>query len=231
MNYTLFILEDNYVHYIYLSKLIEEYGTKHNIHFHILNANTLQKACALLPLYQIDIFLLDISLKKDDSNQDGITFAHTIQSQFANKNKPILFITAYKMYMSYAINQLHCFSFLTKPYYKEELFSQFDDLFAQMNKSLMIKCLDGTYFPLFPSQLIYVYSRGRYLTYVTTHHSFQSRQYTMQGLFKLLGSPFVRCHKSYIVNQTYIENYDFLSHYAHLTNSKALIPLSRNFHI
>ena len=231
MNYTIFILEDNYVHCTYLTKLVEEYGTQHNMHFHILTADTLQKACALLPHYQIDIFLLDISLKNDENNKDGITFAHTIQSQFAYKNKPILFITACKIHMSYAINQLHCFSFLTKPYFKEDLFSQFDDLFAQTNKSLMIKCLDGTYFPLLPSQLIYVYSRGRYLTYVTTQCSFESRQYTMKKLFQLLGNPFVRCHKSYIVNQTYIENYDFLLHYAHLTNSKDLIPLSRNFHI
>lgn len=251
MNYTIFILEDNELQANFIKKLVQTYGIQHNISFHTISAHSLQKAYELLPYYQIDIFLLDIALGKDAKNQDGIAFAQALQLQPTTQNKPILFITAYEIHMPYAINHLHCFSFLIKPYEQEDFFIQLDDLFIRMNRllakqppicespannsqtgnSIMIKTLDGTYVPLFPNQLIYITSHGRYLTYVTTQEQFQSRQYTMQKLEKLLGNPFIRCHKSYIVNQTYIKNYDFLLHYAHLTTSKDLIPLSRKFRL
>ncbi len=255
MNYTIFILEDDKLQANCLIKLIQDYGVQHNIVFRILFADSLQKAYKML-YNHIDIFLLDIALNKDKYNQDGFVFAQMLQSQPGNQIKPILFISAHKLHMPIAINQLHCFSFLIKPYEREEFFSQLDDLFirihgfltnkpstnkimlntspiheSSINKQLLIKKIDGTYVPLSLHHLIYITSHGRYLTYVTTKEQFQSRQYTMKKIEQLLGSPFVRCHKSYIVNQTYIKNYDFLLHYAHLKNSKDLIPLSRKFHL
>ena len=255
MNYTIFILEDDKLQANCLIKLIQDYGVQHNIVFHIFFADSLQKAYKMIYKH-IDIFLLDIALSKDEYNQDGFVFANMLQSQPGNQIKPILFITAHEIHMPIAINQFHCFSFLTKPYECEDFFSQLDDLFMRIkysltdnscatksfintslinesstNRQLLIKKLDGTYVPLFLNHLIYITSHGRYLTYVTTKERFQSRQYTMKKIEQLLESPFVRCHKSYIINQTYIKNYDFLLHYAHLVNSKDLIPLSRKFHL
>lgn len=164
-------------------------------------------------------------------NQKGLELATHIRSLPSYSRTPILFITAFPEHIYPAVNKLHCFAYLLKPYTEQEVHRQLAALFDNNKSAILLKTSENIYIRLALDSLQYIHSRGRYLDFVTTSASYRSRQYTLKELLTLLPDNFVRCHKSYIVNQTFVDNFDFVNHFAHITASDDLIPLSRNFHL
>lgn len=44
------------------------------------------------------------------------------------------------------------------------------------------------------------------LTIVTKDATLKTRTYTIEGLLKRLGPPFIRCHKQFVINKNHIDN-------------------------
>lgn len=222
------LLEDNDAQARSLEKMIKNYSAE----IQISHAATLPRARLLLDSGTVfNAFFLDISLASDSINRKGLQLAMDIRSFPQYSQAPILFITAYPEHISPAINELHCFAYLVKPYTEQELHRQLADLFEGSRSTILLKTSEKIYIRIALDSLQYIYSQGRYLNFVTTTACYRSRQYTLKGLTTLLPDDFVRCHKSYIINLAFVENFDFVNHYAHITASNTLIPLSRDFHI
>lgn len=238
IKYTIFLLEDNLEQIQQLRLLIAQYNTECKHSLCLIAAATLAEGKALLANTEepIDAFFLDIALDQNEGaedensqNTDGILFARHLASRPEYQDTPICFLSVHHFYLPSLLNHLHCFCFLQKPFTAQELFRQLDDLLDIKKQPLLLKTLDGIYTAVVTNQLIYIQSHGRNLMYVTIHGTFCSRQYSMKELSKILPGNFFRCHKSYIINQNFVANYDFRNHYAGIICSHTkTIPLSHS---
>ncbi len=228
MQQTLLILEDNASHCRHLQTLIEEYNIESDNSFRVIAATSLAEAERILEQQlSIDAFLLDISMDDTANNEEGLNFAKHLHNIRQYKEKPVLFLTAYGSFLPAALNELHCYAFLMKPYRKEELFRQLCDLSGLGRGDFHIKTRDGIFFKLKTDDLFYIQANGRYLNYVTATGSFSSRQHTLSDISGKLPNHFVRCHKSYIINTNMVVTYDFVNHFVELQGIKSRIPISR----
>lgn len=225
---TIIILEDDKLQRDSLQSWMNEYAGQHALNLQILSVSTVAQAKKLLQEEpKIFAFFLDISLTAGNKDLGGLEFSRFLQENSTYRHTPILFVTSYGDYMNHALNTFHCFAFLLKPYTKEDLFEQLDDLFDTRLEQLYIRDPEGIYHSLRLDSLLYVHSEGRYLHYVTTEKEVRSRQFSMGELPQKLPSHFVRCHKSYIINTEKARNYDFINRYAELEGCTERIPLSR----
>ena len=225
---TILILEDDMLQRESLCRWMNEYAGRRSISLQILTAASIAEARAALvghpPVFG---FFLDISLKEDDKDHGGLEFSRFLQETSAYRHTPLIYVTSYGDYLKQALNTFHCFAFLLKPYTKEELFTQLDDLFDSHIEQLYVRDPEGIYHALSLDSLLYVHSEGRYLHYFTGEYEVRSRQFSMTELLGKLPSHFVRCHKSYIMNTEKARNYDFINHYIELEGAGMHIPLSR----
>lgn len=108
------------------SILLEKYD-----HMNCIKATNYQQATQLMRANKIQLFLLDISLGDDESEQDGIALGTQIRSMQRYAKTPILYLTAYSMDAPRAIHATNCYDFLVKPYKKEDLLYTIDKLDPQ----------------------------------------------------------------------------------------------------
>lgn len=225
---TIFILEDDRVQRKHLQKWMEEYGIQRNISLQIVSASSVVDAKKVILAHpKIFAFFLDISLKEGTEDEGGLEFSRYLHSIPAYRSTPILYVTSYADHMADALNTFHCFAFLLKPYDRETLFAQLDDLADSYIGRLYVRDPEGIYHTISLNQIIYVRSEGRYLHYVTADDEIRSRQFSMAELLQKLPAHFVRCHKSYIINTEKSKNYDFTNRYAELEGTAEHIPISR----
>lgn len=221
------LLEDDMVQINQLKKIIQNYSRD----FRITCASNMKEAEKILTENTLfDAFFLDISLNENAPDQNGMQFAITLSQLPHYSNTPVLFITAFPEYVYSAVNKLHCYAYIIKPYDEKQIHKQLDSLF-QTNRLLILKTIENIHIRLEYDSIRYIHSNRRYLTYYTTNGNFISRQYTLQRLCELLSHDFVRCHKSYIINQTHVHNFDFSNHYVRMNFDNVDIPLSRDFRI
>ncbi|MBQ5559512.1 MAG: response regulator transcription factor [Lachnospiraceae bacterium] len=182
----------------------------------------------------IDLFFLDIALSEEDNKMnDGITLGLEIRSRMKYKNTPIIYVTSYTNKIQEAINKVHCFGFLYKPYTSFDVTNLLDSIFqSEINEQiLLLKIESSVFFNLNLSSLLFIHAEGKYMTYQTPDSSHTSRQYTLKQLEQQLPSNFIRCHKSYIVNKDYIKNFDTVNHYIQMYHTSKLIPVARTFQL
>ncbi len=226
MNKKILLLEDDRNQAKSLQKMIQNYSKNIDIAY---AATTVQARDILNSSTLFDAFFLDISLDEQKRNQDGLQLAEQLQAMPRYQRTPILFITAFPQYVYYALNQLHCFAYLIKPYSEKAIHQQLAALFEN-KRTLLLKTSENIHIRLSLDNLQYIQAHGRYMTFVTTSSKYLSRQYTLKELTRLLPGEFLHCHKSYIINQSFVKNFDFVNHFAHMLINGEVIPLSRNFH-
>lgn len=182
----------------------------------------------------IDLFFLDIALSENPTKKnDGITLGLEIRSIMKYINTPIIYVTSYTNRIQEAINKVHCFGFLYKPYTPSDVTNLLDSIFEAEKKEqkLLLKVESSVFFNLDLSSLLFINAAGKYMTYQTLDSSHTSRQYTMKQLEQQLPENFIRCHKSYIINKDYIKNFDTVNHYIQMYHTLELIPVTRTFQL
>ena len=188
-----------------------------------------------LEMLQKDItfraFFLDISMNETADNTDGLKFAMHLSKQDKTKHIPIIFITGYPEHTYTAINRLHCFAYILKPYSKADVHKQLSDIFSKqsINSTISIRTLDGIYIKLHLEDIYYIESQGRYMYFHTSHGEIKSRQYRLKDLSAILTQNFEQCHKSYIVNKKYIQSIIPSDKLIKLKDINDTIPFSKDY--
>lgn len=226
MKKRILLLEDDKNQATNLEKIIHNYSQKIEIMYAATTAQAMDFLCGNA---LFDAFFLDISLDSQKGNRDGLQLAEQLQTMPRYQRTPIVFITAFPEYVYSALNHLHCFAYLLKPYSEKEVQQQLASLF-ESKRTLLLKTSENIHIRLSLDTLQYIQAHGRYMTFVTTSSKYHSRQYTLKELTQLLPGEFLHCHKSYIINQAFVDNFDFVNHFAHMLVNGEVIPLSRNFH-
>lgn len=225
MSKNILILEDNKSQAISLKNMILDYNNSYSV----TCCATYEEADSYLKKYtKFDAFFIDISLSNNIKDQSGLLLAKKISNTLSYQHSPVIFTTAYPEHIYTAINNIHCYAYLLKPFDEDVVHNQLDSIFEYSN-TLSIKNIDGIHIKIDLSSLLYIHAKGRYLTYKTISGEYHSRQYTLKELEQMLPADFIRCHKSYIINSIHVENYDLTTHFVNVKYYKEVIPLSRNF--
>lgn len=187
---------------------------------HIINEHT-----------DISLFFLDIQLSETPSSTcDGISLGMQIRSITRYVQTPIIYVTSYSNRIQEALNTVHCFGFLYKPYTPCDVTNLLDEIFNTQKTSqfIQLKIDTSIFVNIDLNQLLYIKAQGHYLLYQTTNGTLTSRQYSMKQLLLKLPSNFIRCHKSYVVNKNFILNTDKVNRYIHIQHMKEPIPIGKN---
>lgn len=223
-NFSIFIFEDDKIQATALKNYINEYSQD----MHPVIAASTKEAISILskePYFRA--YFLDISTNPDAENTDGLKIAEYIRHKTKN-NAPIIFTTAFPKHIYHAVNDIHCTGYLLKPYTKEQLFRQLDNILGT-ERDFTIKTIDNIRIKLNFDDVFYFESHGRYIIAHTLHGEFMTRQYRLKQILELFPAYFEQCHKSYIVNTRYIELIDPYAHLISLKKTKDKVPCNRNY--
>jgi len=180
-----------------------------------------------------DIGIFDIQLS---GRKTGIDLARTVNEKY---NFPFLFITSFSDNNTLnEVKEVHPSAFLVKPFNKEELKVAIElalynyslqtarpvealnnvireSMFIKNNnKQIRIKICD----------IMYIKSDNVYIDLYMTDGNIYTLRETIGDYLNKLTPNFVKCHRSYIVNQKYIETVDNKS----LKIKSTEIPISKN---
>lgn len=176
------------------------------------------------------IFLLDVQLKDDFCDFGGFILANEIRSQKAYYTVPILFLTSVSEKTGYALSNFHCYNYITKPYFSDDIIYQIQQMmltgFLEAN-SIIITDTNRIRHRVVQKDICYIESKSHVVIFETNSGNITSREINFSALLKQLTGDFIQCHKKYIVNVNYIDNYDKTSRYLRLGAHS--IPVSRTY--
>lgn len=173
---------------------------------------------------KVDLIFLDINMP----DLSGIELANLLE-----ESPQIIFTTAYSEYAIEGFD-LNAVDYLLKPISFARFLKACDRAIekkrtttvkseAHSRKFLLIKSGTETH-KVFQSDILFIEGSGNYVTYHTTKGKLMSLQ-TMKELEAQLEPPFVRAHKSYIINLDYLTSFE--SH--QLSIGKTKIPISQAY--
>ena len=167
-----------------------------------------------------DLLLLDIEMKR----LNGMELAKKLRSE--GDMLPIVFITGYSDYMSegYEVEALH---YLLKPVDKAKLFAVLNRYIKRRTpeNEVMIKCEDKT-LRISPDTIMYCEAVGK-KTHIHTKEQVMICETGIGNFSSNLGSDFIRCHRSYIVNLRYVRS---IGKTEIALDNGEIVPLSRRLY-
>lgn len=221
------IVEDDTTQITVLKKIISEVISDS----HIDTAQTHDNALEYIDAYNYyDIFLLDISLSEDADAPTGLDLGKYIRTLKTYNSTPIIFITSLNDKMGHAINSIHCYSYLVKPYTHNEVINALTNIIDSSmikEKPILFKNPDGVRFKVYPSKIFYITPQDHGISITYDSGNFTTRQFTLESIINELPKNFYRCHRKYIVNMNYISNYDKVTSMIHIKNCS--IPIGRAY--
>lgn len=167
-----------------------------------------------------DILIMDVNL------QDGNGIKTVKKLQDSHPSIKVIYLTGIIQYAT-EIFQTNPVYFLTKPINENKLADAIEKARNQIENdrsdSIVIKT-NGSEELIYRREIIYVESQGRKLVFYMNNGSKIGVYEKMDVMQEQLGSSFVRCHKSFLINMKYISertNQEF-----YLMNGKVL-PISK----
>lgn len=224
--YTVLIVEDDINQLDALSLIINQYNNK----FTIFKADSYSAAVEYLDKYNINIFILDVDLSRTSNDFNGIRLGSLIRSKYKYIYTPIIFITSIPEKISEAINVLHCYSYILKPYNKNDVNNALNSIINSpliQDLTIVVNNLQGIGCKIKHSEILYIEAYGRYIKIHNSHGYIQTSDYTLDKLTSTMLNDFVRCHRKYLVNTNYVTNYDKTN--LLLTCASDLIPVGRAY--
>lgn len=225
------IVEDDEKIQHFLENAIYELDANLQI-FHSVSA---ADALTMAQREQYDAFIVDIQLV-DYKGTDLVKQLRSIQTY---KYTPIIFETAIVTEELRAYRELKCYHYLIKPYTKEEVKKVMAEVLGYLQQSLTDDRTvrieqKGFIFEYRLQEILYIESFGKkMIIHLLTDRGIRQERitgYSLKGLLDLLkDGPFLQCHKSYILNTTYIEAIDKVENLVKLRHSSTALPIGLKY--
>ncbi|WP_313125938.1 LytR/AlgR family response regulator transcription factor [Proteiniclasticum ruminis] len=205
------IVEDNQK----VASLLKQYITEIDRSLEALSFSRAAEAYRYAKVESVELFILDIQLM----DYKGTSLAKQLRALPQYKFTPIIFASALAGEELTMYRDVKCHSFLIKPFTKNEFTKAFRDALEmsnQMNttsKTLRIE-QKSFIFEYEVAKIVYVESFGKRVIIHSNKDGHALNQDTISGysLTRLLESlsadNFIQCHKSYLVNRSYIRKID-----------------------
>ncbi len=191
-------------------------------------ARNSSEAEMLLNLHKIGLFLLDIELSKEETEPDGIDFGRKIREMTGYKHIPVIFITGMPDKVLKALQEIHCASYLVKPFSTKQLIEAVEyatETETEPPEELLLKDSSGVYQRVAPDSILYLESSGKNIIIHTEVYLITIANYSVTKIQQMLPDYFIRCHRKYIINGRKIASYDKSTQFIHI--GKSSIPVGR----
>ncbi len=220
------IVEDDILQCEYITNTLIDF----NFDFVIHSAINAKDATLIYTTHSIDLFILDVDLSPSGSPKTGIDIGKALRQENKYKNTPIIYITGVPEMIHSAINDVHCYSYIQKPYKKEAIIKALLDINDSHNDkpaTIAIQDLNGVTTNLSYEDVLYIQAVKHTQIFCTTRGIFNTRKYNLKNILRKLPDNFIQIHKSYIVNLSYINSYDRTINKVSI--DKYFIPVGRNY--
>ena len=194
----------------------------------IRTAKNAGEAEKILKSFKVGLFLLDIELSKEETEPDGIDFGKKIREIPGYKHIPVIFITGMSDKVLKALQEIHCASYLVKPFLPEQLIEAVEyatETEAEAPEELLLKDSNGVYQRVAPDSILYLESNGKNIIIHTEVYIITIANYSVTKIQQMLPDYFIRCHRKYIINGRKIISYDKSTQFIHI--GKSSIPVGR----
>ncbi|MCI9079242.1 MAG: response regulator transcription factor [Lachnospiraceae bacterium] len=222
--FSVLIVEDDLIQSDTIKKLLSGRYPGWNIY----TARSSCEAEALLNSYKIGLFLLDIELSKNEKEPDGIDFGRKIRQIPGYKHIPVIFITGMADKVLNALQEIHCASYIVKPFSPEKLIDAVEyaiETETELSEELLLKDSNGVYQRVAPDSILYLESNGKNIIVHTEVYIITIANYSVTKIQQMLPDYFIRCHRKYIINGRKIISYDKSTQFIHI--GKSSIPVGR----
>lgn len=162
---------------------------KQSLDVEVIPTQTAEDAAEQATLHNIDLFILDIELRRQDGS--GIRFAQQLRLEDRYRQTPILFISMYSHYSRYVLSSVPHSTFLPKPFSAEALTAKAGILLgitgyaeqAYAQARLTVPTRDGfievdayrvSCIELIRSELVIHYTDGQTMTLKSNHGCFKA---------------------------------------------------------
>ncbi|AMM95836.1 LytTR family DNA-binding domain-containing protein [Peribacillus simplex] len=226
------IVEDDENIQQFLKRALFELDADLHLSFSVSAADAL----VMVQRQRYDVFIVDIQLV-DYKGTDLVKQLRSIQTY---KYTPIIFETAVVTEELRAYRELKCYHYLMKPYTKEEV----QNIVAEVLEYLHQAKTDeqtvrieqkGFIFEYRLQDILYIESFGKkmvihLLTEQGGHRQEKIAGYSLKAMMGLLHEgPFVQCHKSYILNKSYIETIQKADNLVKLRHCLVPLPIGLKY--
>ena len=202
----------------------------------IKTSTSSEKALKIAKNYSIDIFILDIQL----IDYKGTQLAKQIRELDKYKYTPIIFATVLANEELSAYREIKCYSFLIKPFTKEEIKNavkeaiDYNNSIEHKTKNIRIE-QKSQIFEYNINDIIYIESfRKRKVIHVLTLDKEVIENtisgYSLKSLLKLIDdNDFIQPHRSYIINKRYLQTIEKDKNLVKLKHIDMSIPIGNKF--
>lgn len=182
----------------------------------IYEADSEDSALNLVEKYDIDLFLIDISLKESS----GLDLALNIRKIPKYEFRQIIFLTTHMEYITQAFKQTHCYDYILKPYDKKEVqailekiilnetsdkYAKNDDSKPEDDKEIVITLKSGIYVGIKIKDIIFIMVEGKNCQVNTVNGNYIATNTTLKKILQLIDSDYIiQSHRSFAVNKKYI---------------------------
>lgn len=184
----------------------------------------------------IDIFLLDIQL----TDYKGTQLAKELRAMSQYQYTPMIFATALANEELNAYREIKCYSFLIKPFTKEEVKQvlseaiQYHEQFGEPTKTIRIE-QKSHIFEYDLKDIVYIESFRKKMTlHLYTGQNGITPEtisgYTLKGMLELINDDgFIQAHKSYLINKQFVTQIDKVAGLIYLKGVQQPIPIGNKF--
>ena len=204
------IVEDDQNSAEFLKKIIEKINGNIEV-FHVANYSD---ACKIIFKERITVFLVDIILERGDPNDaSGLDFIRLLRENSQYEFSPVIVTTAVADSKLYAYDRLHCFQYLEKPFYEDQVREAIIQALKIPQKEEGERYIhlrdDDTILAQKVDEIVYIYYKSRKLILrgvdgVSIFYYRSLREIKGQ----LFSSHFIQCNRNTIVNRKFIWKID-----------------------
>lgn len=174
-------------------------------------------ACQCALKSTIDLFIIDIMLEAHKSGDtSGLSFVEDIRRIKRYGFTPVIIVTALYDQKLITYEELHCYSFIEKPFDKDRLKGLIEEALAFPGTDSGTKTLkfrkDGIILAVERARIVYVESINHILNIHTTNDVMRIPYKTIKDFFEEVDSnDFLQCSRSIVVNRRYVHNVDLVN--------------------
>lgn len=222
------ILEDEAVLRKNLKAIIMELDPEAKVY----ESGSVVKGLDLLIEVDMDILLLDIQL--EDGN--GLDFAKEVRKIDRYKLTHIVFITAVPTHAIMAYSETHCYSYIVKPFDKEQLKEALYTLIyygykvGDHKENKLELHLKNCIFKIDMAEILYIEASNQKLYVHTILDTITVPNEPLKKMKSSLNEAFIQVHKAFIVNKEAIKAIHKAEKYIELHHTSTVIPIGRVYY-
>jgi len=203
---------------------------KINPDINIFETNSSKEGYKIAKNNNIDAFFLDL----DVLDYSGIELSKQIREIEKYKLIPIVFITANVSEEIYAFRNIHCYSYITKPFSKEDIKETFKTIISfgiPNDKPLKSLIIEGKHckHQIYIDEIIFIESVQRKIRINTIYEQILTSSYSLNEVLEILGKSFIQCHRGFIVNKKQIKTVNYRENNIILHECRENIPIGRKY--